>query len=339
MKLVTFEVETLLGKFTRLGALWRECVVDLNFAAAARLALQGKPQPQRLADVLLPADMISFLEMGADALKEAGLALAFLDSEIQARGTPVGPRGERIVHVQGTTRLLAPIQPRSLRDFFAYEDHALHTAQRSGVPLSEKWYDHPVYFKGNPREIYGPEAEVPWPSYTRRLDFELEVAAVVGKEGRNLPPAQAASCIAGFTILNDFSARDIQKSEMACGVGPAKGKDFAYALGPCLVTRDEIDLDADLFMEAWVNGQKWSQGRTRDRYWSWGLMLSHVSQEETVYPGDVLGSGTFYQGCGLDLGRWLNPGDEVELRVQGIGSLRNKVAAPKAQIRLKYPRG
>ncbi|MFA6003999.1 MAG: fumarylacetoacetate hydrolase family protein, partial [Elusimicrobiota bacterium] len=194
-------------------------------------------------------------------------------------------------------------------------------------------------YKGNPREIYGPGAEIPWPAYTRRFDFELEVACVIGREGRGLTPQQAASHIAGFVIMNDFSARDIQKSEMLCGTGPAKAKDFAYALGPCLVTADEASPDDDLGMEAWINGQLWGKGRTQDRYWSWGLMLSHVSQEETLYPGDVLGSGTFYRGCGLDLNRWLRPGDEVELRVDKLGALRNTVGHPKAQTRLKYDRG
>jgi 2-keto-4-pentenoate hydratase/2-oxohepta-3-ene-1,7-dioic acid hydratase in catechol pathway len=223
---------------------------------------------------------------------------------------------------------LAPLQPRSLRDFFAYEDHALKAWARAGASLPAEWYDHPFYFKGNHREIYGPDQEIPWPSYTRRFDFEAEVACVVGAPGRNLSPAEASARIAGFTIFDDFSARDAMKSEFACGMGPAKGKDFAYGLGPCLVTTDEVGPEEDLAI-----------GRTGDRYWSWGLMLSHVSQEETLYPGDVMGSGTFFRGCGLDLERWVNPGDEVELRVEKLGSLRHKVGKPSARTRLKYDRG
>ncbi|MDD5657452.1 MAG: fumarylacetoacetate hydrolase family protein, partial [Elusimicrobia bacterium] len=194
-------------------------------------------------------------------------------------------------------------------------------------------------FKGNPREIYGPGTVVPWPAYTRRFDFEAEIACVIGKAGRDLDPRQALTHIAGFTILNDFSARDIQKSEMLCGLGPGKGKDFAYGLGPSLVTVDELGPEADLEVRISVDGELWSRGSTRDRYWSWGLMISHVSQEETILPGDVLGSGTFYRGCGLDLNRWLLPGQEVELDVDRLGSLRHTISKPKAAKRLKYERG
>ena len=335
VKLVTFELATPLGPFSRLGALQEGRVVDLNLAAAARLARAGKPCPQRLADVLAPPDMVAFLEMGEDALAEARRALEFA-----AQGPGLeGPRGERLVHALEDVRLLSPLQPRSLRDFFAYEDHALKAWERGGAPLPPSWYDHPMYFKGNHREIYGPDQVVPWPRYTRRFDFEAEVAAVVGRRGRDLSPEAAAACIAGFTILNDFSARDMMKSELAAGMGPGKGKDFAYGLGPCLVTADEVGPEADLEIQVLVNGELWSRGRTRDRYWSWGLMLSHVSQEESLLPGDVLGSGTFFQGCGLDLGRWVQPGDAVELRVDSLGSLRHTVGKPGEPKRLKYARG
>ena len=339
MRLVTFEVATPLGPFTRLGALWQSHVVDLNLAAAARLARLGEPQPRRLADVLLPPDMLAFLDRGRGALTEARHALDFAAAQTEKHGAPVGPRGELIIHRPETVRLLAPLQPRSLRDFLAFEDHALKAWARTGASLPTAWYDHPVYFKGNAREIYGPDQEVPWPSYTRRFDFEAEVACVVGTPGRNLSPADAPAHIAGFTILDDFSARDTMKSEFACGMGPAKGKDFAYGLGPCLVTTDEMGPEEDLKIEVRVNGELWSQGRTGDRYWSWGLMLSHVSQEETLHPGDVLGSGTFFRGCGLDLERWVNPGDEVELRVDKLGSLRHRVGKPLSETRLKYARG
>ncbi|MDD5629224.1 MAG: fumarylacetoacetate hydrolase family protein, partial [Elusimicrobia bacterium] len=331
MRLVSFEVGTPLGPFARLGALLDESVVDLNLAAAARLARLGRCQPRRLADALLPADMLAFLDGGPDALAEAGRALDFVSG---ASGEPLaGPRGERVAHRLGEVRLLAPLQPRSLRDFFAYEDHALKAWTRAGAPLPAAWYDQPIYFKGNHREIYGPDQEVPWPSYTRRFDFEAEVACVVGKAGRDLAAADAAAHIAGFTILNDFSARDVMKSEFACGMGPAKGKDFAYGLGPYLVTADEAGPEEDLEIQVRVNGELWSRGRTGRRYWSWGLMLSHVSQEETLLPGDVLGSGTFFRGCGLDLERWVKPGDEIELRVDKLGALRHTVGRPKAQTR------
>jgi 2-keto-4-pentenoate hydratase/2-oxohepta-3-ene-1,7-dioic acid hydratase in catechol pathway len=183
----------------------------------------------------------------------------------------------------------------------------------------------PVYFKGNRRSIVGPDEDVSWPSYTRRLDYEAEVAAVVGRGGRDLAPADAAGHVFGYTIMNDWSARDVQKDEMACGLGPAKAKDFATSLGPWIVTPDEWDPEGDHAVTVTVDGEVWSSGTTAGRRGTFGEMLSHVSQDEDLWPTDVLGSGTFGGGCGLDLGRWLEPGQDVVLRVEGLGSLANRV--------------
>ena len=341
MKLVTFEVPTPLGPVSRLGGLLPGKIVDLNAAAYLR-RLRGEPEAaaRRLADALVPPDMIGFLDMEDAGLAEARLALRFAADALKNKPKDlIGPKGELAVHKEWAVRLRAPVpRPRALRDFFAFEEHALQGAARRNEPLAPQWYEQPVYYKGNHREIYGPDDLVPWPSYTRRLDFELELGAVVGRKGRDLSPVEAGKHIVGYTILNDFSARDIQKSEMVCRMGPAKGKDFGTALGPYLATPDELgDID-DLAMAIFVNGEKWSTGRSSGRYWSFATMLSHVSQEETVYPGDVLGSGTYYRGCGLDLDRWLKPGDVVELEIGGLGRLRNKVGRPAAQKQLKYPR-
>ncbi|MDE2039411.1 MAG: fumarylacetoacetate hydrolase family protein [Elusimicrobia bacterium] len=333
MKLVTFEVSTPLGPFERLGALLEGGMVDLNFACAARLAAQGKAAPRRLADALLPAEMLAFLDGGSEALEAAREAL----EDVRRGRLEAGSRGERLVYKEDEARLLAPLpRPRALRDFFAFEEHALQGAKRRGEPLAPQWYDQPVYYKGNHREIYGPGDTVPWPSYTRRFDFEFEIGCVVGKKGRDLSVEQAARHIAGYTILNDFSARDIQKSEMVCRMGPAKGKDFATGLGPYLLTADELPEPEGLKMTLKVNGEPWSESSSTGRRWSFPLMLSHVSQEETVYPGDLLGSGTYYKGCGLDLERWVKPGDVLELTVERLGTLRQVVGAPKAQRRLLY---
>ena len=328
MKLVTFEVPTPVGPFERLGALTAQGLVDLNFAYAAL-------RSQRLADVFVPAEMLAFLDGGEDSLDGARQALT---SIVRKGPKTAGPRGQRIVYKENEVKLLPPLKPRALRDFFAYEDHALQGAKRRREVLAPEWYAQPVYYKGNPRELYGPGAVIPWPSYTRRLDFELEIACVVGKKGRDLSPAQAGAHIAGYTIFNDLSARDIQKNEMVCRMGPAKGKDFGNVLGPYLLTADELKKDEQLAMSVWVNGKRWSSGTTRDRYWSFAEMLSHVSQSEWVYPGDVLGSGTYFKGCGLDMDRWLKPGDRLELKVEKLGVLRSIVGAPKAQKQIKYDR-
>ena len=222
--------------------------------------------------------------------------------------------------------LLCPLdRAASLRDFLAFEDHVKRGAERRQGDVPDYWYKAPVYYKGNHRQLIGPEDPCRWPRYAGILDFELELAMVVGRRGRDITPADAGPYIFGFTILNDFSARDVQAAEMSAWLGPAKGKDFAYSLGPCIVTADEIGSEPDLAMICRVNGEEWGRARSSDARWSWGEMIAHVSNGEDVYPGDVYGSGTPGGCCGLDQGRSLEPGDVVELEIESIGVLRNKV--------------
>lgn len=190
------------------------------------------------------------------------------------------------------------------------------------------WYESPVYYKGNHRSIIGHEDECPWPSYTEYMDFELELALIVGKRGRDVAASEAADYILGFTIMNDFSARDIQRKEMTTWLGPAKGKDFATALGPVIVTVDEVGAEPDLEMICRVNGEEWGRARSSEMYWSWAQIIEHVSRDEDIHPGDVYGSGTPGGCCGLDLGRRLAPGDVVELEIEKIGTLRNSIGRP-----------
>lgn len=340
MKLITFQVKTMVGNFERLGCLHGGQIVDLNFAYAALRRKEGKAASQRGADALVPADMLAFLDGGKEALAEAQRALHFAAERMRRAEHFSGPEGEQITYSENEVKWLAPLpRPRALRDFFAFEEHALKGAARRKEPLAREWYDQPVYYKGNHRQIFGPGAVVPWPSYTRKLDFELEIGCVVGKKGRDLSPKQALEHIAGYTILNDFSARDIQKNEMVCRMGPAKGKDFATGLGPYLLTADELPEPKNLKMSVKINGERWSSGNSSGCYWTFPVMLSHVSQEETVYPGDLLGSGTYYTGCGLDLDRWIKTGDIIELEVEKLGVLRQAVGAPKAEKHLKYRGG
>ena len=187
------------------------------------------------------------------------------------------------------------------------------------------WYDAPVYYKGNHRSIIGPEEICPWPSYTDRLDLELELAMVVGRGGRDVSRQTAAEHVFGFTILNDFSARDVQAKELSAWLGPAKAKDFANALGPCIVTADEVGAEPDLAMVCRVNGEEWGRARSSEVFWSWADMIAHVSRDEVIEPCDVYGSGTPGGCCGLDLGKELQAGDVVELEIASIGVLRNRV--------------
>ena len=212
-------------------------------------------------------------------------------------------------------RLLAPVQnPPSVRDFYAFEQHVKNARAVTGRgEVVPEWYEIPAFYFSNPAAIYGPDDEIPYPRGTQKLDYELEVAAVIGAGGE----------VAGFTVMNDWSARDLQRQEMAIGLGPAKGKDFATSLGPVIVPPDEL---GDL-MVARVNGEERSRGSLADMYWSWEQIVDHAARNTQLRPGDVLGSGTVGTGCILEHGdeRWLQPGDEIELEVEGIGVLRNRV--------------
>jgi fumarylacetoacetate (FAA) hydrolase len=218
-------------------------------------------------------------------------------------------------------RLLAPVpRPPSVRDFYAFEEHVRNAARVTGRPgVPAEWYEQPVFYFSNPAAIYGPEDEIPYPEGSQKLDYELEVAAVIGN-------AAGAGVIGGFTIMNDWSARDLQRQEMKVGLGPAKGKDFATSLGPVVVTPDELG-DLRLEMVARVNGEERSRGNLGDMYHSWESIVARASANTRLLPGDVLGSGTVGTGCILEHGdnRWLQPGDVVELEVEGIGVLRNVI--------------
>jgi fumarylacetoacetate (FAA) hydrolase len=215
-------------------------------------------------------------------------------------------------------RLLAPVpRPPSVRDFYAFEEHVLNAARVTGRPgVPPEWYELPVFYFSNPAAIYGPEEEIPYPAGAEELDYELEVAAVIGAESQ----------IGGFTIMNDWSARDLQRQEMRVGLGPAKGKDFATSLGPVVVTPDELG-DLSLEMVARVNGEERSRGNLGSIYHSWESIVARAAANTALVPGDVIGSGTVGSGCILEHGdgRWLQPGDEVELEVEGLGVLRNRV--------------
>ena len=336
MKLVTFEIVTPLGPVERLGALRGDKIVDLNYAALYAY-LHLKPEfhhnPHPRADFFLPSDLVKLLDGGKESMDEAKRVLRELPNEPR----PL-PRGERIVWSPEEVRLKSPLRPLSLRDFFAFEDHAKAGATRRGEPMQKEWYDQPVYYKGSTRMIYGPGDVIPWPAFTRKLDFEFEIAAVVGKPGRDITVADAPSHIAGYVVMNDCSARDIQKNEMACRMGPAKGKDFATVLGPRFVTADEWPTGEIPPLSVRVNGEEWSRSNGVQPYWTFPVMLSHASQSETMLPGDVLGSGTYFKGCGLDMDRWIKPGDELELDAGPLGVLKNTVGSPQGQTHLKYNR-
>jgi 2-keto-4-pentenoate hydratase/2-oxohepta-3-ene-1,7-dioic acid hydratase in catechol pathway len=240
---------------------------------------------------------------------------------------------EAIVDRSAVT-LLAPIPvPPQIRDFLAFEQHLkgafAMAEQLTGrhMDIPAVWYQQPIYYKANRFSVVGPDADVRWPDYAQLLDYELELACVIGRGGVDIAAEEAAGHVFGFTIFNDVSARDAQAREMEGQLGPAKGKDFdtGNVLGPWLVTADEVGDPYDLTMVARVNGEEWSRGHSGTMHHRFGDIIAFVSRSETLHPGEILGSGTVGGGCGLELGRFLNPGDVIELEVERIGVLRNRI--------------
>ncbi len=266
-------------------------------------------------------------DLGVPDFLRSSIALIEAGPDIWAEAEATASRGGHDV-ASGVEWLCPLDRLNSLRDFLAFEDHVERGARRRDAEVPPYWYRAPVYYKGNHRSILGPDEECPWPSYTEHLDFELELAMVVGAPGRDISVEEAGEHIFGFTVLNDFSARDIQAQEMTAWLGPAKGKDFASGLGPCIVTVNEIGAEPDLQMACRVNGEEWGRARSSEARWKWAEMIAHVSRSEDIHGGDVYGSGTPGGCCGLDLGRKLAPGDIVELEVESIGLLRNRIGFP-----------
>jgi len=272
------------------------------------------------------------------ALIEGGAAT--LD---QARDI-IAADGERLD--PGSIHWLAPLpRPVQMRDFLVFEEHMRMAGWRGAqlralwggpaapaepLPIPPVWYEQPIYYKCNRFAVAGPDSVVYWPLNSTVIDYELELACVIGAGGRDIRAEDANSHIFGYTIFNDLTARDLQFREMQGPLGPAKGKDFdgANILGPVIVTADEIGDLGPLVMRARVNGDIWSEGRVGTMHWSFAEIIAYVSTSETLHPGEILGSGTVGGGCGLELGRFLKHGDLVELEIEGIGRIATTIHAP-----------
>ena len=240
-----------------------------------------------------------------------------------------------------SVRLLAPLpEPRQMRDFVSFEKHlrqaranrhlfglAPARVDPADVPIPKVWYEQPACYKCNRFAVVGTETEIIWPRYSTMMDYELEIGCIIGRRGKDIPRDRARDHIFGYLIFNDFSARDAQMRESQIGLGPAKGKDFdtGNAMGPWLVTADDVPDPYDLTMVARVNGVEWSRGNSGTMHHRFEDMIAHVSADETLHPGEFLGAGTVGGGCGLELGRFLAPGDVVELEITGLGVLRNRL--------------
>jgi 2-keto-4-pentenoate hydratase/2-oxohepta-3-ene-1,7-dioic acid hydratase in catechol pathway len=266
--------------------------------------------------------------------------LAFLDNrdahlEMVVSLIPI-TKGQKGVYPLKELRLQAPLPiPRSFRDFYAFEQHVKTARENRGLEMIPEWYEIPVFYFSNHLAIKGPGEEIIKPKECNWLDYELEIACIIGKEGRNISADDADEYIFGYCILNDWSARDLQRKEMKVGLGPAKGKDFSTSIGPWIVTKDELEpfklgKGFDLSMKARVNGVLLSEGNIKDLFYSFGEMIARASAGVTLYPGEMIGSGTVGTGCILELGnqlhRWLLPGDQVELEIDQLGVLQNVIS-------------
>jgi len=257
------------------------------------------------------------LERGWPGLIEDGVVYQLAAQTLQSFFTGGGNARRHAEYPLADVDFRPPVlHPPSVRDFYAFEQHVRTARGTRRQQVPQEWYEIPVFYFSNPAAIYGPGDDVPYPPGTRELDYELEVAAIVGAESR----------IGGFTVMNDWSARDLQRAEMRVGLGPAKGKDFATSLGPIVVTPDEFDGTTGT-MVARVNGEERSRGELADMYHSWDAILAQAGRNTHLSSGDVLGSGTVGTGCIFEHGdgRWLQRGDVVELEVEGVGVLRNRV--------------
>jgi fumarylacetoacetate (FAA) hydrolase len=327
MKLVTYQK----SKKQRLGIFYNEFIYDLQ-TSAEKLKID------------LPSTMKEFLEGEKKSLKLANKVFdAVKNKKVKSRIK------------LSDVKLLAPVpNPPSMRDGYAFRQHVQTARRNRGVEMIPEFDQYPVFYFTNHNAVYGEGIIKVEDDHLDKLDFELECAIVIGKKGKNIPASQADSYIAGYTIMNDWSARTLQMEEMKLNLGPAKGKDFATSIGPWLVTVDELEPykiqtqhgnKFDLKMIARHNGKQVSEGNLKDMNWTFAELIERASYGVTLYPGDVIGSGTVGTGCYLELNGtwalqakekgvsftpiWIKAGDQFELEIDGLGILKNKIKKSK----------
>jgi 2-keto-4-pentenoate hydratase/2-oxohepta-3-ene-1,7-dioic acid hydratase in catechol pathway len=329
MKLVT--LKTASGE-QRIGALRNDLQTIVDLKAGAEVI--G-------ADTSAFSNMIAMIEAGDGGLETARKIVAAADDDAKDALTPLA-----------SVKLCAPVPvPQQMRDFLAFELHykqaraqamkiraatysdpaaaEIQLAATDEFRIPPIWYEQPVYYKGNRFSVIGTDTDILWPKYSKKLDFELEFGVFIGRPGKNIKREDARKHIYGYCIFNDMSARDAQYREYPTRLGPAKGKDFdtGNVMGPWLVTADEVGDPYNLEMKVRVNGEEWGRGNSGAMYHKFEDMIAHASSEETLHSGEFLGSGTVGNGCGLEHNRWIKPGDTIELEVEKLGVLRNRVIA------------
>ena len=281
----------------------------------------------------LPAEPNAPLEQFLPALMSRFSELTRKISDWPEHGRVFQKNGGKTMRAR---RFFPPIlRPSAFRDFYAFEQHVRTARAKRGEEMNPAWYEVPVFYFSNPNSFVGDNDGVFPPAGSSELDYELELGVVIGRRCRNVAPSQAWNCVAGFTIINDFTARDLQRTEIPMGLGPAKGKDFATGVGPMLVTRDEFadkisGETVSLQMHARVNGRDLSRGNSSFLHHTFPKMIAHASRDADLFPGDIIGSGTVGFGCILELGPentggWLKAGDLIELEIERLGVLHTRV--------------
>jgi 2-keto-4-pentenoate hydratase/2-oxohepta-3-ene-1,7-dioic acid hydratase in catechol pathway len=337
MKILTYKRPTVFGTQKRLGILYNDkTIVDVNFTWQAIFERFGYYAPDKRADLLAPNSLAAFLKLYQEA------SISKLQETLQCWGD-LASRGilktknqaDIAFHLLDANDLTldTPLDEIAMyRDFYAHEKHVKKGFEKRKETVPEAWYEIPAYYKGGNTGFIGDGDIIPWPYYSKQLDYELELGVVIGRDGKNVKAKDVKKHIFGFTILNDISARDIQRKEMSIRLGPAKGKDWCSVMGPVIVTFDEFNYEEpNLLMTAAVNGTEWSRGYSGDSHYTWGQMIEHMSMEEWIRATDFIGSGTVGTGCGLELDRWIQPGDLLELSIDKIGTLKNIVGTPNSK--------
>jgi fumarylacetoacetate (FAA) hydrolase len=324
------------------GILEGNRIIELSQAFAWFERENGRPGDASLVQARYGRGVLGFVENAAQARPAA-------DSIVES--FRAGRFPTLLSRPADEVKLLAPIpRPPSMRDGYAFRQHVETARRNRGLEMIPEFDQFPVFYFTNHQAVVGPGDLHVQRRQLERLDFELEAAIVVGGRGRNVPASRADALIFGFTIMNDFSARALQMDEMKLSLGPAKGKDFATGLGPWLVTIDEVAAHAkagpsgthwDLEMRAFVNGVQVSRGNVKDMTWTFAQILERASYGVTLYPGDVIGSGTCGSGCFLELNgskitkdQWLKPGDVVSLEIDGLGALENRIVEASDEMTL-----
>ncbi len=332
MKVCTYKRSTPFGEVKRLGLFADEkTLIDVNLLWQTEFARKDFYHPENRADMFAPKSLAQFLRVHQDASISMLQESLELYKKLSQDGiTSIAFHLDDVKDMKYS----APLDEIAMyRDFYAHEKHVKKGFEKRNEAIPAAWFEIPAYYKGGNTGFIGHDEIIPWPYYSQQIDYELELGVVIGRDGKNVKAKDIKKHIFGFTILNDISARDIQKKEMSIRLGPAKGKDWCSVMGPVIVTFDEFNYEEpNLKMTAAVNGEAWSSGQSGDSHYSWGEMIEHMGMEEWIRATDFIGSGTVGTGCGLELDKWIKPGDLLELSIERIGTLKNIVGTPNKKV-------